>query len=549
MKLKVKRKAKKVNGRVWRAKWLHHKPPKARRAIAISKALKAASANAKPSPFNSRNVKVEQLTARLRVNSVAHATVSARAMPAPWRASKANKFRSKANSFHTATATPKAVLSRASKANALTAKAKTATPKASTLILWVWMHLLLRKIMGLWTRRRKSNPSYKRVREVKMSTVRANLMQIIASLSTKQKNSKLLDLRTKRERQPYLAAMTVLDKSHAATNYAIEKLAIWDRNVENASFLEVMAVSAANVKTLRARAASLLVRALMPRTQALKRSKKLKINGVTIKRECRPSKRFRSILCHFLRLIVILTSRPVNTPLTNTAKRPGNIKKKTNHRKQHDSRRIRRRKRISSQCLPWQRTPLLLKRKKNTHSKRIWASCTSSLQGIAHKEEEHYHKTTTWWTCKIPAKSNKLSTEREVNQDHQEGVHKLVHSRLALNFHSILEMVSKLPSNSPLSLRKKNIWRVSPLKWKRTNSGLPTLNNTSIILASSRSLDSSTTKKKANLWKRWCFISSQCQTSKLQRSLWLIRMKTRMAQGSHHRASRVRNNSSSYSWW
>jgi len=197
----------------------------------------------------------------------------------------------------------------------------------------------------------------------------------------------------------------------------------------------------------------------------------------------------------------MLNSRLVNTLLINTAKRPGNIKKKISHHKLHNSKR-KWNKRISSPCLHWKRTPLELKINQNNHSKKIWTNYNNNLQEIALTEEEPYHKTTIWWTCKIHALDNKQSTETQVHHNPQEEVHKQVHNRLVLNYHSI-QTKATFPifrlNNSQSSLKRKNTWRVSPSKWNTTISGHQTLNNTSIHLVSSRSSASSTTKKRANL--------------------------------------------------
>jgi len=164
---------------------------------------------------------------------------------------------------------------------------------------------------------------------------------------------------------------------------------------------------------------------------------------------------------------------------------------------------------------------------------------------MAHWEEEPCPKTIIWLTCKIPAKSNKPSIEKQANQDPQKEVLK-AHNRLGLRYHSTLKTATRLPNNSHPSLKRKNIWKVNPTKWNTKNSGLQTLNNILIYLANNRSSDLFTTKKRANLSKRWCFINSQCPTLKLQKSLSLMRIKIKMAQKLHQRVSRVKNNSSSY---
>jgi len=79
------------------------------------------------------------------------------------------------------------------------------------------------KIVKLKARKMKSNHSYKKAKEVKISIARTSQMLATASISTRQKSFKHLDSRTNRERQPCLAVMIVLDKCHVKINYAIER--------------------------------------------------------------------------------------------------------------------------------------------------------------------------------------------------------------------------------------------------------------------------------------------------------------------------------------
>lgn len=194
--IRVDRRVNRVRRRLKKAKRSNPKP-------AISTAT---AANANLNSPNSKRTRVSKRRARtansFRASVVAHATVRARATPAPWTASRAKTLKRKANAVHSAanakaqqtsaSPPPRARAAnvvnanpawpRASRANASTARAKPATSRASTSIQWAYRLLIWRKIMGRRRRWRKPKKAYWKANKTNPTTIsKSNLSYRVAS--------------------------------------------------------------------------------------------------------------------------------------------------------------------------------------------------------------------------------------------------------------------------------------------------------------------------------------------------------------------------------